>query len=121
SATPFFLRGSGYTEGTLFPWVVSDFSLMDAIESGIVKLPRVPVADNLPQTDSLIYRDLWKHIGKGMPKSASAAGKLSPFDLPNELTTALYALYSHYKETYELWEKEGIDVPPVFIVVCQNT
>lgn len=121
SATPFFLRGSGYEEGTLFPWVVSDFSLMDAIESGIVKLPRVPVADNLPQTDSLIYRDLWKHIGKDMPKSASAAGKLSPFDLPNELTTALYALYSHYNETYELWEQEGIDVPPVFIVVCQNT
>ena len=41
SATPFFLRGSGYAEGTLFPWTVSDFSLMDAIECGIVKLPRV--------------------------------------------------------------------------------
>jgi type III restriction enzyme len=42
SATPFFLKGSGYREGTLFPWVVSDFGLMDAIESGIVKIPRVP-------------------------------------------------------------------------------
>jgi type III restriction enzyme len=121
SATPFFLRGSGYTEGTLFPWVVSDFSLMDAIESGIVKLPRVPVADNLPQTDSIVYRDLWKHVGKDLPKSASQAGKLSPFDLPNELKTALYALYSHYEETFDLWDREGIDVPPVFIVVCQNT
>src|SRR3990170_713699 len=40
SATPFFLRGSGYAEGTLFPWTMSDFSLMDAIECGIVKLPR---------------------------------------------------------------------------------
>ena len=47
SATPFFLRGSGiYPEGKLFPWVVSDFSLIDAIECGIVKIPRVPVADN---------------------------------------------------------------------------
>jgi hypothetical protein len=46
SATPFFLAGSGYREGTLFPWVMSDFSLMDAIECGIVKLPRVPIADN---------------------------------------------------------------------------
>src|SRR5262245_64156868 len=46
SATPFYLKGSGYPEGTLFPWVVSDFSLMDAIECGIVKVPRVPVADN---------------------------------------------------------------------------
>lgn len=121
SATPFFLSGSGYEEGTLFPWVVSDFSLMDAIESGIVKLPRVPVADNLPQTDSLIYRNLWKYIGKDMPKSAAAAGKLSPFDLPNALRTALTALYSHYEETYRLWEGENIGVPPVFIVVCQNT
>lgn len=42
SATPFFLRGSGYAEGTLFPWTMSDFSLMDAIECGIVKLPRAP-------------------------------------------------------------------------------
>ena len=48
SATPFFLSGSGYVEGTLFPWAMSDFSLMDAIECGIVKLPRVPVADNIP-------------------------------------------------------------------------
>jgi len=46
SATPFFLRGSGYSEGTLFPWVVSDFSLIDAIEAGIVKVPRVPVSDD---------------------------------------------------------------------------
>jgi type III restriction enzyme len=48
SATPFFLRGSGYAEGTLFPWTMSDFSLMDAIECDIVKLPRVPVAENIP-------------------------------------------------------------------------
>ena len=46
SATPFFLRGSGYDEGTLFPWVVSDFGLLDAIESGIVKVPRIPVLDD---------------------------------------------------------------------------
>jgi len=71
SATPFFLRGSGYQEGTLFPWVVSDFSLMDAIESGIVKLPRVPVSDNLMQTDTVVYRDLWKHIGKDLPRTRS--------------------------------------------------
>ena len=44
SATPFFLSGSGYAEGTLFPWTMSDVSLMDAIECEIVKLPRVPVA-----------------------------------------------------------------------------
>ncbi|MBX9747038.1 MAG: DEAD/DEAH box helicase family protein, partial [Hyphomonadaceae bacterium] len=73
SATPFFLRGSGYREGTLFPWTVSDFSLMDAIECGIVKLPRVPILDNMPMADGEpIYRDIWKHIGKKMPKKGRA-------------------------------------------------
>jgi type III restriction enzyme len=68
SATPFFLSGSGYAEGTLFPWTLSDFSLMDAIECGIVKLPRVPVADNIPGAEMPMFRDLWEDIGKKMPK-----------------------------------------------------
>lgn len=122
SATPFFLRGSGYAEGTLFPWTISDFSLMDAIESGIVKLPRVPVADNVPGKDMPIYRNLWEHIGKHMPKKGRGkSGMLDPLSLPSELQTALYALYGHYEKTFELWKQEGIEVPPVFIVVCNNT
>ena len=68
SATPFFLRGSGYGEGTLFPWVVSDFSLIDAIESGIVKVPRVPVADDSMIGDQPTYRDLWLRIRDDLPK-----------------------------------------------------
>ena len=68
SATPFFLRGSGYAEGTLFPWTMSDFSLMDAIECGIVKLPRVPVAENIPGNEMPMYRDLWENIRADMPK-----------------------------------------------------
>jgi type III restriction enzyme len=58
SATPFFLRGSGYAEGTLFPWTLSDFSLMDAIECGVVKLPRVPVAENIPGDEMPMFRNL---------------------------------------------------------------
>ena len=122
SATPFFLRGSGYPEGVLFGWTVSDFSLMDAIESGIVKLPRVPVADNLPTADMPIYRDLWAHIGKEIPKKGAAkSGELDPLKLPNQLNTALDALYGHYEKTYAEWDKAGITIPPVFIVVCNNT
>jgi type III restriction enzyme len=122
SATPFFLRGSGYAEGTLFPWTVSDFSLMDAIECGIVKLPRVPVADNLPGNEMPIYRNLWEHIGKEMPKKGRGkSGRLDPLSLPNELQTALHALYGHYEKTFDLWKQVGIEVPPVFIVVCNNT
>ena len=122
SATPFFLRGSGYAEGTLFPWTVCDFSLMDAIECGIVKLPRVPVADNVPGEDMPIYRNLWQHIGKKMPKKGRGkAGGLDPLNLPVELQTALDALYGHYAKTYDLWQKENVTVPPVFIIVCNNT
>ena len=122
SATPFFLRGSGYVEGTLFPWTVSDFSLMDAIESGIVKLPRIPVSDNMPNTETLTFRNLWDHIGKEMPKAgARKSGKLDPRSIPAKLQTALHALYGHYHTTYDTWTGQGIDVPPVFIVVCNNT
>ena len=119
SATPFFLSGSGWAEGTLFPWTVSDFSLIDAIECGIVKLPRVPVADNIPGADVPIFRNLWDHIGKDMPKKGKQVG--DPLEIPDILKTALHALYKHYEETYEEWERAGIETPPVFIVVCNNT
>jgi type III restriction enzyme len=122
SATPFFLRGSGYAEGTLFPWTMSDFSLVDAIECGIVKLPRVPVADNIPGEDAPVFRNLWDHIGKDMPKKGrGGSDSLDPLKLPNKLQTALEALYGHYAKTFDLWSAEGIDVPPCFIVVCNNT
>ena len=122
SATPFFLRGSGYAEGTLFPWTLSDFSLMDAIECGIVKLPRVPIADNIPGGEMPMYRELWKHIGKQMPKKGRGKAKgLDPHKLPTPLITALEALYGHYAKTFELWQRAGIQVPPCFIVVCNNT
>ena len=68
SATPFFLRGSGYPEGTLFPWTVSDFSLIDSIEAGIVKVPRVPVADDSMTGEQPTYRDLWLRIREDLPR-----------------------------------------------------
>ena len=122
SATPFFLRGSGYAEGTLFPWTVSDFSLMDAIECGIVKLPRVPVADNIPGADVPIFRELWQHIRADMPKAGRGKAKnLDPLRLPVKLQTALDALYGNYEQTFEMWREEDIPVPPCFIIVCNNT
>jgi type III restriction enzyme len=127
SATPFFLRGSGYSEGTLFPWVVSDFSLIDAIEAGIVKVPRVPVADDSMTGDQPTYRDLWLRIREHLPKKGrkteDAGGEPK---LPLELQGALLSLYGNYEKYYRLWEKNaeararGI-TPPVFIVVCNNT
>ena len=122
SATPFFLQGSGYAEGTLFPWTMSDFSLMDAIECGIVKLPRVPVAENIPGDEMPMFRMLWQHIRADMPKKGrGTAGSLDPLKLPARLQTALHALYGHYEQTFNLWQDSHIEVPPCFIIVCQNT
>ena len=122
SATPFFLRGSGYVEGTLFPWTVCDFSLIDAIESGIVKIPRVPVSDNLPSEESPVFRRLWERIRDRMPRAGRRAGQVQdPLSLPSELLSALDAMYDHYQETFQSWQSAGLETPPVFIVVCNNT
>lgn len=119
SATPFFLRGSGYAEGTMFPWTMSDFSLMDAIECGIVKLPRVPVADNIPGDNMPMFRNLWDNIK--MPKKTRGKEELDPAKIDTKLITAMEALYGHYKDTFETWETAGIKTPPCFIIVCNNT
>ncbi|MDQ6682699.1 MAG: DEAD/DEAH box helicase family protein, partial [Chloroflexota bacterium] len=123
SATPFFLRGSGYPEGTLFPWVVSDFSLIDAIESGVVKIPRVPTSDDVMAGDLPTFRNLWLHIRDDLPKRGRdvTSGSGDP-RLPKQLEAALLHLYGNYEKSYELWQqaRQG-GTPPVFIVVCQNT
>ncbi len=127
SATPFFLKGSGYStttpsgkklnEGVLFPWVVSDFALIDAIECGIAKVPRVPVADDTMRGDP-IYRRLWDTV---RPKLSKIASDGEP-QLPQELETALQSLYSNYEKSYDLWQKDPHGLtPPVMIVVCNNT
>lgn len=127
SATPFFLAGSGWGEGSLFSWVVSDFSLTDAIECGIVKVPRVPVMDNTADITAPKYRRIWSHIGKEMPtsrRSKTDASGDSPV-LPSLLEGALNSLYSNYQASYKVWQQQvaaGFDMmPPVFIVVCANT
>jgi len=122
SATPFFLRGSGYPEGTLFPWVVSDFSLIDAIEAGIVKIPRVPVSDDAVAGTSPTYRDLWLRIRDDLSKKgrASDEAQVEP-KLPQALEGALRSLYGNYEKSYQAWRTAGTGTPPVFIVVCQNT
>ena len=108
SATPFFLRGSGYSEGTLFPWVISDFSLVEAIEAGIVKIPRVPVADDALSGDQPTYRNLWLRIREELPKKgrATEAAKAEP-TLPKELEGALFSLYYDYEKRFEEWKNNA--------------
>lgn len=122
SATPFYIRGSGYTEGEPFPWVVSDFGLVDAIESGIVKIPRVPVDDN---TGALIpkYFRLWEWINQQLPASErqTARRRAKPESVLREAEGALAMLASEWKKTFEGFQQAGSPVPPVLIVVCDNT
>ena len=68
------------------------------------------------------FRNLWEHIRTDMPKKGRGKAKiLDPLNLPTILKTALEALYGDYQKTFERMEKAGIDVPPCFIVVCNNT
>lgn len=130
SATPFFLGGSGYGEGKLFPWVVSDFGLMDAIESGIVKVPRLPVVDDAIKGDLPKFRDVYNVIREDNPRAFPMRGRRTggtaadPSQLPHHLLEAALkdALYKHYETVFKQWEAQPeLGRPPVFIVVCNNT
>jgi type III restriction enzyme len=120
SATPFFLAGSGQPEGTLFPWTVSDFSLIDAIESGVVKVPRVP-ADDGRVASTVAYWELWGEIRDQLP----GRGRGDVPAPPAKLEAALRSLYRNYERAYWRWRRSGAarsgETPPVFIVVCDNT
>lgn len=126
SATPYYLKGSGYNEGHIFPWVVSDFSLMDAIESGIVKIPRIPVDDDAVAQQP-VYLNLWDNIHPPLPQRKTA--KSAPVGshgwvMPETLEGALRSLYRSYEQNHARYEdtlaKLG-EPPPVMIVVCPNT
>ncbi len=126
SATPYYLGGSGYNEGFIFPWVVSDFSLMDAIESGIVKIPRIPVDDDAGDKQ-LVYLHLWDAIQPPLPKrkttKAADLGRQG-WVPPATLEGAMLSLYRSYERNHARYEDElaGMgEPPPVMIVVCPNT
>lgn len=128
SATPFFLRGSGYQEGTLFPWTVCDFSLMDALECGIVKLPRIPVDDNVVTMGEMPkYRELWRNLREDKAsrsfcqlRARGRGGAFDPQKIPNLLQTAIHVLYDGYAKVFDDWKAAGLKTPPCFIFVCQN-
>ena len=124
SATPFYIQGSGYPEGSPFPWIVSDFSLVDAIESGITKIPRLPAIDNTGRPDPKYFR-LWEHIGRSLrPGDRLPGGKPKPEAVYREAEDALLTLASEWKERFEQLQAAAPGqerTPPVMIVVCDNT
>lgn len=122
SATPFYLKGSGYPEGSPFPWVVSDFSLVDAIECGIVKIPRVPVDDNSGSPDPRYFR-LWEEINKRLPAKyrETARRQAKPEAVLREAEGAISTIASEWEKTFSDWQNKNAEIPPAMIVVCANT
>ena len=126
SATPFYLKGSGHPEGRPFPWLVSDFGLVDAIESGIVKIPRLPVLDTTGRPDPKYFR-LWKAITEdlqGRDRQPGRSGKPKPEVVWREAEAALQQIAGQWQERFEYLQQATSDqlhVPPVLIIVCDNT
>lgn len=121
SATPFAPSGKQSYEEALFGWIVSDFGLNDAIESGLVKTPRIVVRDDaLPDAKS--YRSRLYHIYNDPEVKDDLNRPAEPDDpLPDLLRNAYYLLGYDWKETYKKWKEQGHNVPPVMITVANRT
>jgi type III restriction enzyme len=126
SATPFYISGSGHPEGRPFPWLVSDFGLVDAIESGIVKIPRLPVMDTTGLPDPKYFK-LWERAKSELAPSQFHSGKNGrpkAGPLFDKIQGALVQLSGQWKTRFEEVQnaKPGQEfIPPVMIVVCDNT
>lgn len=125
SATPFYIQGSGNEVGKPFPWVVSDFSLLEAIEAGLVKVPQLPTedgsGDEVPR-----YFNVWRWV----QRQAQDEGHIGPVTVAEVMryaTAPIVTLATSWRETHSTWQehfRQGNrrhDVPPVFIIVCRDT
>ncbi len=124
SATPFYIPGSGYPEGEPFPWIVSDFGLMDAIESGITKIPRLPVSDTTGKPDPKYFR-LWRNITDKLAADQRLSNKRpKPEVVWDRAEGALQTLAGEYKAQFESI-RDASDLAdktmPCMILVCDNT
>ncbi len=126
SATPFYIGGSGYIEGAPLPWLVSDFGLVDAIESGIVKIPRLPVNDTTGRPEPKYFR-LWESITDRLQpgeKLPGRGGKPKPEVAYREAQGALLTLAGQWEERFkqiQAADNAQDKTPPVMIIVCDNT
>ncbi len=120
SATPFAPSGKKAAEEALFSWIVSDFGLNDAIESGLVKTPRVVVRDDSKRTKELKSRLYHIYADDEVKDDINRKAKETE-PLPDLLTNAYYLLGQDWLETKKNWEKAGHKVPPVMITVANRT
>lgn len=120
SATPFAPSGKKASEEALFPWIVSDFGLNDAIESGLVKTPRIVIRDD-GNVDKELRSRLY-HIYMDATVKDDINRKAEESDpLPDLIKNAYILLGKDWKATKDDWEKVGYKIPPVMITVANTT
>jgi type III restriction enzyme len=124
SATPYFLGRVGRMTGRPFPWVVSDFGLIDAIESGLVKIPQLALGDTSGQ-ERPDYFNIWDWIVRKKLTAAERGGRRGspkPEAILKYAFTPIALLAGQWREDFQRWqaEPEADTRPPVFIIVCKN-
>ena len=124
SATPFYIQGSGNEVGKPFPWVVSDFGLLDAIESGLVKIPQLPARD-VTGAEEAAYFNIWRWV-QAKAKEDGYGDSMTPQIVMNYASAPINLLAAEWHERFLEWEQFSKQqhkhpVPPVFIVVCRDT
>ena len=121
SATPFVPSGKKGSEEALFGWIVSDFGLNDAIESGLVKTPRVVVRDDAVP-DAKTYKSRLYHIYNDPEVKDDLNRKAAPEEpLPDLVVNGYYLLGYDWRETRGAWRASGFNTPPVMITVANRT
>ncbi|MCG3197116.1 MAG: hypothetical protein GHCLOJNM_01600 [bacterium] len=121
SATPFTPSGKKSSEEALFGWIVSDFGLNDAIESGLVKTPRVVVRDDAVP-DAKTYKSRLYHIYNDPDVKDDLNRKANPEEpLPDLVLNAYYLLGYDWREAWRDWRAKRQPTPPVMITVCNRT
>ena len=121
TATPFVPSGGQSMEDSLFKWIVSDFGLNDAIESGLVKTPRVVVRDDAGP-DAKTFKSKFYHLYDNEKVKDDFQREVPPnTSLPALVNNAYYFLGYDWRETMKLWKESGALTPPVMITVANRT
>jgi len=120
SATPFAPSGKKATEEALYPWIVSDFGLNDAIESGLVKTPRVVIRDDGKVDANLRSRLYHIYMDNTVKDDINRKAEESE-PLPDLIKNAYLLLGKDWQAAKDAWKKAGHKIPPVMITVANTT
>ena len=122
SATPFSPTGGKISEESLFDWIVSDFGLNDAIESGLVKTPRVVVRDDAVP-DPKTYKSRLYHLydDPEVTDDLNRRGAKPEEPLPPLVLYGYHLLGYDWRETMKEWAASGALTRPTMITVTNRT